>query len=66
MTKMKTNKSILKRFKITGRKKLIKKAISQDHFNAKDSGKKTMKKRRPKSVSSVFEKTYKRFIVSHI
>ena len=59
---MKTNKSITKRFKITGRKKLMRKTISQNHFNAKAPGRKTIKKRRLKAVSSSFYKTYKRFI----
>lgn len=59
---MKTNKSITKRFKITGKKKLIRKSPSQNHFNAKDTGQKTMKKRRPQTVSSSYEKTFKKFI----
>ena len=63
---MKTNKSITKRFKITGKKKLMRKKASQNHFNAKDPGRKTMKKRRLQSVSSSYDKTFKKFIVSHI
>jgi ribosomal protein L35 len=63
---MKTNKSITKRFKITGKKKLMRKKASQNHFNAKDPGSKTMKKRRLQSVSSSYDKTFKKFIRSHI
>ncbi|OGN01912.1 MAG: hypothetical protein A3I26_02835 [Candidatus Yanofskybacteria bacterium RIFCSPLOWO2_02_FULL_43_10] len=34
----KTNKSFLKRVKITGRGKMMKRPPHQDHFNAKESG----------------------------
>ena len=34
----KTNRSFLKRVKITGRGKLMKRPPHQDHFNAKESG----------------------------
>ncbi|OGN13821.1 MAG: hypothetical protein A3J47_03770 [Candidatus Yanofskybacteria bacterium RIFCSPHIGHO2_02_FULL_43_22] len=36
--KGKTNKSFLKRVKITGRSKLMKRPPHQDHFNAKEGG----------------------------
>jgi ribosomal protein L35 len=62
MTKIKTNKSITKRFKITGKKKLLKRAPSQNHFNAKETGQKTLKKRRLKAVSSSYEKTFRQLI----
>lgn len=35
---MKTNKSLAKRVKITGNKKLLKRSPHQNHFNAKESG----------------------------
>lgn len=34
----KTNKSFLKRVKITGRGKMMKRPPHQDHFNAKEAG----------------------------
>jgi len=34
----KTNKSFLKRIKITGGRKLMKRPPGQDHFNAKEAG----------------------------
>ena len=46
MPKLKTNKSIAKRIKITKTGKMIKRKGGQDHFNAKDPGKKTRNKRR--------------------
>jgi ribosomal protein L35 len=48
--KLKSRKSIQKRFKITGKKKLLRRPISQDHFNAKSSGQKTLQKRRFKEA----------------
>ena len=42
---MKTNKSLLKRIKITSTGKIMKRPPRQGHFNAKDSGKITRRKR---------------------
>jgi ribosomal protein L35 len=64
--KLKSRKSILKRFKITGKKKLLHRPISQDHFNAKSSGKRTMGKRRLKSVAAIDVKTLKKQIPYHV
>jgi len=41
----KTNKSILKRLKITGNKKILRRKTKQNHFNAKETGQKTGSKR---------------------
>jgi len=38
MAKIKTKKSISKRFKLTKTKKVLKRADGQDHFNARQSG----------------------------
>jgi len=43
---MKTNKSLTKRIKKTKTGKLIGRKIGQGHFNAKESGSKSMKKKR--------------------
>ncbi|NLE07213.1 MAG: 50S ribosomal protein L35 [Parcubacteria group bacterium] len=43
---MKTNKSFLKRVKVTKNGKLITRKIGQNHFNAKNNSKTTLKKRR--------------------
>ena len=40
----KTNKSFLKRIKITGSGKILKRPPGQNHFNAKDSGSKGQRK----------------------
>ncbi len=50
MKKGKTNKSIIKRIKITKNKKMIRRAANQDHFNARATGNQTRKKHSPKSL----------------
>lgn len=42
---MKTKKALLKRIKITGTGKIMKRPPRQNHFNAKDSGNQTRQKR---------------------
>lgn len=44
--KLKTKKAVSKRFKITATGKILHRPMGQDHFNAKESGKKTRSKRR--------------------
>lgn len=56
MAKLKTHKSVRKRFKITKNKKLLKKICGQDHFNSREPGKVTRNKRRLKQISSAFKK----------
>ena len=41
----KTNKSFLKRIKITGRGKVLKRPPGQNHFNSKASGQQTRNKK---------------------
>ena len=60
MAKLKTRKSLLKRIKITGRGKFMKRHTSQDHINAKDSGNKTRSKRKAIGVSSANRKTIRK------
>ncbi len=42
---MKTKKALLKRIKVTGRGKILKRRSHQSHFNAKESGNVTRSKR---------------------
>lgn len=51
MPKLKTHQAAAKRFKISGRKKMMQRSAGQDHFNARESGKITRKKRRDKSLN---------------
>lgn len=62
MTKLKTRKSALKRIKITGQKKILHRRTGQDHFNAKESGRKTRHKRKTSKFSLVNEKIIKRIL----
>ena len=51
MPKIKTRKSVAKRFKVTKNKKIIKRSTGQDHFNARESGKQKRSKKLDKSVA---------------
>ncbi len=62
MPKLKTNKAIKKRIKITKGKKLKIRTGGQDHFNARESGKTTRSKRRNKSLSKNNTKNVKRLM----
>jgi len=46
MPKMKTRKSVAKRVKITGSKKVLRRDIGQGHFNSRNPGNITRRKRR--------------------
>jgi len=59
MTKLKTNKAILSRLKVTGKKKLIRRATNQSHFNAKTSGKQRRLKHRVLSINKKDIKMFK-------
>ncbi len=52
MKKLKTNKAISKRIKVTGSGKLKIRTGGQNHFNARESSKTTVNKRRDKTMSS--------------
>jgi len=54
----KTNKSILKRVKITGTKKVLRRKTKQNHFNAKETGSQTRGKRLTVPVKAVNKKFY--------
>ena len=60
--KMKTKKSIAKRFRITSKKKILHRTAGQDHFNASDPGKTTRNKRRGKTISKANQKMIRRAI----
>lgn len=51
MPKIKTRKSVAKRFKVTKNKKIIKRSTGQDHFNARESGKQKRSKKLDKSLA---------------
>jgi ribosomal protein L35 len=45
MPKLKTNKSVAKKVKVTRKRKVLRRKTSQNHFNSKDSGKEGQRKR---------------------
>lgn len=51
--KLKTHKATAKRFRVTRRGKILKRAAGQDHFNARDAGRITLRKRRDRTVAKV-------------
>lgn len=62
MPKLKTNKAVAKRFKITKNRKVIKKRAGQDHFNSREPGKITRKKRRLIKQSKADAKNIRGFL----
>jgi ribosomal protein L35 len=61
---MKTHKTISKRVKVTKGGKLLKRHGGQNHFNSRDGGKITRKKRRDQSMPKQYVKTLKTLITS--
>jgi large subunit ribosomal protein L35 len=59
MPKVKTHKAFAKRVRITKGGKLMKRHGGQDHFNARDPGKITRKKRRDSELSKAHAKAVK-------
>lgn len=55
--KLKTRKSIAKRFNVTKKGKILHRASGQDHFNARSAGKIIKNKRRDKTMDDSFAKT---------
>lgn len=60
--KQKTHKATAKRFMISKNKKVLKRYAGQDHFNSRNPGTVTRKKRRDVAMSKVYEKTIKSLI----
>jgi len=62
MPKIKTHKATAKRFTITSTKKVKRRKAGQDHFNARESGTVTRRKRRDVNVHKSNIKTIKKLI----
>lgn len=65
MPKLKTHQATAKRFNYTGSKKLLRRKAGQDHFNAKESGVVTKRKRRDVSANFTSIRTIKRITPYH-
>ena len=62
----KTKKALLKRIKITGGGKIMKRPPNQNHFNAKDSGDQTRQKRGFKRAPKELIRTGKALLQKYI
>ncbi|MBT7553351.1 50S ribosomal protein L35 [bacterium] len=60
--KLKTNKALKKRVKITGKKKVLIRTGGQDHFNSRESGKVKRNKRSNKQLSKSNAKHVKKLL----
>ena len=59
MPKIKTHRATAKRFRLTAANKLKKRKSGQDHFNSRESGNTTRKKRLDINATKTLEKTIK-------
>lgn len=50
MPKLKSKKSLIKKIKVTGKKKILRRYTKQNHFNSKQTGSFKRKKRSDKQV----------------
>jgi len=62
MPKIKTHKATVKRFKLTGKRKLKQRKSGQDHFNARESGNTTRQKRLDISTTKTLDRTIKQLM----
>lgn len=60
--KLKTKKSVIKRFKVTSKGKVLYRPMGQNHFNAKDIGKQRRQKRRWLELTGAEAKAIKRLL----
>lgn len=65
MPKIKTHKATYKRFKKTSKGKFLMRKVGQDHFNARQSSRKIMNKRRDRRVNKSNIKAVKQAIPYH-
>jgi len=63
MPKMKTHQATVKRFYLTGRNKIMRRQAGQDHFNARESGVTTKRKRGDVKAPKMFEKTIRKLMI---
>ena len=61
---MKTNKSFLKRLKVTKKGKVLARKPGQNHFNAKESRRSQLKKKNSESNIVIPAKVKSRFLVN--
>ena len=57
MPKLKTHKATAKRFRYTGGKKIMRRRAGQDHFNSREPGSVTTRKRLDETAPHTHERT---------
>lgn len=65
MPKIKTHQATAKRFRFTRRKKIMRRKGGQDHFNARETGKTRMGKRRDQDVDQRDHSAINRLVPYH-
>lgn len=65
MPKPKTHKALSKRLKLTKTGKMMMRAGGQGHFNARESGKTTLNKRRNTTMSDAMRRNVKGLLPHH-
>lgn len=65
MPKLKTHKATAKRYRYTGRNKVLRRSAGQDHFNSRDTGVVTQAKRRDRSVNLTTTRAIKKLTPYH-
>ena len=63
--KSKTHKAFSKRIKVTKNGKLLKRAAGQNHFNSRDTGVQTKRKRRDTNMSESYRHSLKSLMPNH-
>lgn len=61
--KFKTRKAVAKRFKVTRKGKIMARTAHQDHFNSRESGNVTRKKRLDKKIESSIRNSIRKQIL---
>lgn len=64
MPKMKTKKSLVKKVSVSKNGKITRRATGQNHFNAKETGKKTRSKRNDKGLFKTDAKNIAKALVN--
>ncbi|HCM45653.1 MAG: 50S ribosomal protein L35 [Candidatus Yanofskybacteria bacterium RIFCSPLOWO2_02_FULL_45_10] len=62
MSKIKTNKSAAKRFRVSGKGKLMRRPVKQNHYNARDTGNETRRKKGYKGLTKDEDKNIRKVL----
>lgn len=62
MSKVRTHKATAKRFTVSKHRKFVARRAGQDHFNARESGRTTVRKRRDRVTNAANRKQIERLV----